>query len=66
MTRLPYFSLPLPELAGFLQQCDLVKFADVTPTLDECQNALTEAERVVRVTTPVVHEYVATGEPARS
>jgi hypothetical protein len=66
LTRLPYFSLPLPELAGFLQQCDLVKFADVTPTLDECQNALSEAERVVRVTAPVVHEHVPSGEPARS
>jgi hypothetical protein len=58
LTRLPYFSLPLPELAGFLQQCDLVKFADVTPTLEECQFALTEAERVVRVTTPAVHETI--------
>jgi hypothetical protein len=58
LTRLPYFSLPLPELAGFLQQCDLVKFADVTPTLEECRHALTEAERVVHVTTPVVREPV--------
>jgi hypothetical protein len=56
LTRLPYFSLPIPELAGFLQQCDLVKFADVKPTLEECQSALTEAERVVRVTIPVVRE----------
>jgi hypothetical protein len=65
--RLPYFSLPLPELAGFLQQCDLVKFADVTPTLEECQHALTEAERVVRVTTPLVREdVVGPGPQVRS
>jgi hypothetical protein len=35
-----------------LQQCDLVKFADVTPTLMECERALVEAERVVRTTMP--------------
>jgi hypothetical protein len=65
--RLPYFPLPVPELAGFLQQCDLVKFADVTPTLEECQHALTEAERVVRFTTPVVREDVASpGAQVRS
>ncbi len=61
LTRLPYFSLPLPQLAGFLQQCDLVKFADMTPTLEECQHALTEAEHVVRVTTPVAHEDRGSG-----
>jgi hypothetical protein len=59
LTRLRYFALPLPELAGFLQQCDLVKFADVTPTLEECQHALAEAERVVRVTTPIAREGVS-------
>jgi hypothetical protein len=58
LTRLPHFSLPMPELAGFLQQCDLVKFADVTPTLEECQHALSEAERVVRFTTPLVRDDV--------
>jgi hypothetical protein len=52
LRRTADFRLPFPELAGFLQQCDLVKFADVTPTLEECQVALTEAERVVRLTTP--------------
>jgi hypothetical protein len=50
--RMPHFGLPLPELAGFLQQCDLVKFADMTPAFDECQRALAQAERVVRATMP--------------
>jgi len=52
LRRVPHFGLPIPELASFLQECDLVKFADVTPTLDECQRALAEAERVVRTTMP--------------
>ena len=52
LRRIPHFGLPLPELAGFLQQCDLVKFADLTPTLDECRHALAEAEHVVRSTMP--------------
>jgi hypothetical protein len=40
-------------VAGFLQQCDLVKFADLTPTLAECERALADAEFVVRATMPV-------------
>jgi hypothetical protein len=52
LRRAPHFGVPLPELAGFLQECDLVKFADMTPTLAECERALLEAERVVRSTMP--------------
>jgi hypothetical protein len=52
LRRVPSFAVPMPEIAGFLQQCDLVKFADVTPTLEECERALAEAERVVRATMP--------------
>lgn len=54
LRRQPRFHIPLPEIAGFLQQCDLVKFADLTPTLEECERALTQAERVVRATMPAV------------
>jgi hypothetical protein len=52
LRRLPQFGVPLPEVAGFLQQCDLVKFATWTPTLEECERALLEAERMVRATMP--------------
>ena len=41
-----------PSWPAFLQECDLVKFADMTPTLDECERALMQAERVVRTTMP--------------
>jgi hypothetical protein len=50
LRRIPYFRVPLPEVAAFLQDCDLVKFADVTPTLEECERALVDAEKVVRAT----------------
>ena len=52
LRRAPHFGLPLPELAAFLQECDLVKFADMTPSLTECERALAQAERVVRATMP--------------
>jgi hypothetical protein len=53
MQRVPHFGISMPEIAGFLQQCDLVKFADVTPTLQECERTLVEAERMVRSTMPL-------------
>jgi hypothetical protein len=56
LRRSPHFALPLPEVAAFLQECDLVKFADVTPTLAECERALFAAERVVRTTMPAPRE----------
>jgi hypothetical protein len=52
LRRVAHLGLPLPEVAAFLQDCDLVKFADVTPTTDECQRALVDAEKVVRATMP--------------
>ncbi len=48
----PGHGLHLEVVAAFLQSCDLVKFADVTPTLEECERALTQAEHVVRSTMP--------------
>ncbi|HEX4446800.1 MAG TPA: hypothetical protein VH044_08695 [Polyangiaceae bacterium] len=56
LRRAPHFGLPLPEVAGFLQQCDLVKFATLTPTLEECERALMAAERMVRSTIPTGSE----------
>jgi hypothetical protein len=53
LRRAPHFGLPMSEVAGFLQECDLVKFADVTPTLDDCQRTLQQAERLVRATMPM-------------
>jgi len=52
LRRTHSFGIPMAEIAGFLQHCDLVKFADLTPTLDECERALTVAEQMVRATMP--------------
>jgi hypothetical protein len=63
LRKIPHFRMPLPEVAAFLQDCDLVKFADVTPTLEECERALGEAEKVVRATmAPSVALPVQAGE----
>jgi hypothetical protein len=66
LRKAPHFGLPLPEVAAFLQECDLVKFADVTPTLDECERALAQAERVVRATTPFQSAPAPFAQEARS
>jgi hypothetical protein len=42
--------ISLEEVALFLQQCDLVKFARMTPSQDDCQKALGDAELIVRKT----------------
>jgi hypothetical protein len=42
----------LPFVLGFCEECDLVKFANVTPSLDSCQRVLDAAERIVRSTMP--------------
>ncbi len=52
LRRVHSFGIPMAEIAGFLQHCDLVKFADLTPTLDECERALSVAEQMVRSTMP--------------
>jgi hypothetical protein len=66
LRRVPRFALPLPELVSFLQQCDLVKFADMTPSLDECQRALADAEHVVRATMPLAEAASPVGVEARA
>ena len=44
--------LALPSVLGFCEECDLVKFANVMPSLDSCKRVLEAAERIVRSTTP--------------
>ncbi|WP_394837622.1 hypothetical protein LVJ94_12005 [Pendulispora rubella] len=41
-----------PELVAFLRECDLVKFANMVPSTEECSRALEAGERIVRSTTP--------------
>lgn len=42
----------LDTIESFLQNADLVKFARLTPSAEECELALTRAETVVRATLP--------------
>jgi hypothetical protein len=44
--------ISLIELQHFLQHCDLVKFANLTPSVDDCLRALEVSERIVRDTMP--------------
>jgi hypothetical protein len=66
LRKVPHFGLPLAEVAAFLQECDLVKFADMTPTFTECERALAQAERLVRSTMPPVPAPAAFTHEARA
>ena len=54
--------LELPAISDFLAECDLVKFARVLPSAEECQQLLERGESIVRRTIPIVAPAV-TGEP---
>jgi hypothetical protein len=58
----------MPEIASFLEQCDLVKFARMTPTPDDCTKALADAELLVRHTmvAPVAKPEPPKTEPPTS
>lgn len=40
------------RIAGFLRDCDLVKFANLTPTPEQCSTSITTGEAIVRNTMP--------------
>ncbi|MBS2013056.1 MAG: hypothetical protein JST00_09225 [Deltaproteobacteria bacterium] len=56
----PTPGIPLKEIQDFLFECDLVKFANLKPTPDQCSKALTEGETIVRGTMP----FFSPGKPA--
>jgi hypothetical protein len=43
----------MPEIVSLLQESDLVKFARLSPTPDDCDEVLKRAERIVRETMPL-------------
>jgi hypothetical protein len=49
---LPHPPEPLDKIKAFLRQADLVKFANLTPTEEECELALGRGEDIVRATRP--------------
>jgi hypothetical protein len=40
------------RIASFLRECDLVKFANLTPTPEQCSTSITTGEAIVRATMP--------------
>lgn len=48
----PTPGIPLGEVRRFLAECDLVKFANLKPSPDQCGTALTVGEHIVRSTMP--------------
>ncbi len=50
----PMPGVPLGEIRRFLHGCDLVKFANMLPSQDQCAEALRAGERIVRKTMPMV------------
>jgi hypothetical protein len=54
----------LEEISIFLQQCDLVKFARMTPSPEDCTRALSDAELIVRKTmVPAQREFPNANAP---
>jgi hypothetical protein len=45
--------LAMAGVLDFLNECDLVKFANMTPSKASCERALDSAERIVRTTMPI-------------
>lgn len=50
--KAPAPGISIAEIARFLRECDLVKFANLTPTPDQCVTAIEAGERIVRSTMP--------------
>jgi hypothetical protein len=57
--------IPLPEVIAFLQECDLVKFANFTPALSDCAKVLEAGEQIVRGTMPRAPSFQAPPPPRR-
>jgi hypothetical protein len=54
----------LPQIGAFLADCDLVKFARVQPTQQDCIDALQRGEEIVRRTIPPAMRAPAPGTEA--
>ena len=48
----PAPGVPIDDIRRFLGDCDLVKFANLKPSPDQCTSALTVGEHIVRKTMP--------------
>jgi hypothetical protein len=53
------------QIEDFLEECDLVKFAKVVPSKEQCEQLMARAERIVRRTTPIHARAAADAVPQR-
>lgn len=58
--------ISMEDVQDFLGQCDLVKFAGMRPTTEQCERALAVGERIVRATMPVARPRAETAETAQT
>jgi hypothetical protein len=58
LKKAPTFAIPIPEIQIFLSDCDLVKFADLTPSQEECVKVLAQGESIVRRTMPITVDAI--------
>jgi len=59
-------AIALYEIRDFLSDCDLVKFANLTPTPEQCALALTTGEHIVHGTTPSAAQVASAVSSAAS
>jgi hypothetical protein len=50
----PSPGIPIRDIEAFLFECDLVKFANLTPTPEQCKTSIERGEQIVRTTMPYV------------
>ena len=62
----PAPGVPLDEVRRFLGDCDLVKFANLKPSPDQCASALTSGEHIVRATMPFGESRQLTADSRQS
>jgi hypothetical protein len=60
----PLAGIAIDDVSSFLEQCDLVKFARMTPSPDDCTKALSDAENIVKKTmVPALREFPQVAPP---
>lgn len=59
----PAPGISIDRVAAFLRECDLVKFANLTPSPEQCATSITTGEAIVRYTMPSSIGMVAPDEP---
>ena len=59
LQRATVVGVGVPEIIVFLQECDLVKFANFTPALSDCSKVLEAGEQIVRRTMPRAPSFQA-------